>query len=123
MVMYLDSDSNKKGSPNETLPVNYSNFSRWVRVRIEENDIPEIARASWLWLNDNFHFEFNPEDHDEGEKTVFGETGTFSGSDIITMILSKDRAAVYICENLWTNLSVRPRRSHHHDLGRRTTLE
>lgn len=103
MVLYLDSDTNVKGSPNENFARELLElFSLGQGQNYTEQDVVEIARCfTGYSLTPNFAFEYRPELHDDGEKIVFGKTGNFTGDDIISMILAKRRAAVYICENLW----------------------
>jgi uncharacterized protein (DUF1800 family) len=110
MVLYLDSDSNVKGSPNENFARELVElFSLGEGRDYDEADIPEIARTfTGYGLTPNFAFRFNADDHDDGTKTIFGETGTFTGDDVIEMILSKRRCAEYIVENLWDEFIATP---------------
>ncbi len=44
---------------------------------------------------------FREKAHDEGDKTVFGKTGAFTGEDIIDALLDKKETAVYISRKIY----------------------
>ena len=104
MMIYLDASKNKKNNPNE-------NFAREIlelftlgegHVYTEE-DIRESARAYTGWRV-NFNsaaFEFKLRQHDNGIKTVLGESGNFDGIDVIEIILKQPRVGQFIAEKLW----------------------
>src|SRR5438309_1425190 len=79
MLLWLDSNSNVKGKPNE----NYARelmelFSLGVR-HYTEKDIREAARAFTGWRSDGVSFNFDPRFHDGGPKTFLGQTGAWDG--------------------------------------------
>lgn len=87
MLVWLDSNSNRKRHPNE-------NFAREVMElfslgvgNYSEHDIQEAARAFSGWHVRNDEFWFNAIQHDTGEKTVLGKRGTFDGGDVIELCL------------------------------------
>jgi uncharacterized protein (DUF1800 family) len=105
MILWLNNQQNKKDAPNE-------NFAREVMELFTlgegngytENDIKEAARAFTGWtVNMKGEYEFNPKQHDDGEKTVFGKSGNFNGEDIINSILEKHQAAEHICRKIYRN--------------------
>ncbi|PNY81311.1 DUF1800 domain-containing protein [Deinococcus koreensis] len=110
MLRYLDNDQNRKGKPNE-------NFSRELLElfttgigHYTEDDVREGARALSGWTftggrgNKNFlekqTFVFNPKQHDTGRKTYLGQTGTFSGEDVIRLASTHPQTAVFISRKL-----------------------
>ncbi len=122
MIIWLDNQDNHKGSINE----NYGRellelFSMGVG-NYTEDDIKECARAftgwtianrtymelrsqrdsDWPYGRISWHFEFNPEDHDDGEKTFLGETGRFNGEDIIDIICRQPATARFIARHLYS---------------------
>ncbi|MDA3960214.1 MAG: DUF1800 family protein [Planctomycetota bacterium] len=111
MILYLDSDSNVKGRPNENFARELLElFSLGEGQDYDEADIPEIARCfTGYGLDDHFNYRFKTSDHDDGEKTVFGQTGHFTGDDVIEMVLAKRRCAEYICEQLFDEFISGPR--------------
>ena len=121
MLMFLDNQDNHKGSINE----NYGReilelFSMGVGNYTEE-DIKECSRAFTGWTVENtdymtlkmrnntmrpygyvnWQFKFDPEDHDDGEKTFLGETGNFNGEDIIALICKNPATAGFVARHLY----------------------
>ncbi len=87
MLLWLDSNSNRKRHPNE-------NFAREVMElfslgvgNYSEHDIQEAARAFTGWHVRNGEFWFNTIQHDTAEKEVFGKRGTFDGGEIVELCL------------------------------------
>jgi uncharacterized protein (DUF1800 family) len=116
MVLYLDSDSNVKESPNENFARELMElFSLGEGRDYAEADIPEIARAFTGYnLTDTFTFAFRGDRHDYDPKTYFGQTWNFSNADessdrlsrlegdqVVDAILAKERCSIHICEKLW----------------------
>jgi Protein of unknown function (DUF1800) len=109
MLVFLDEIYNEKGNPNE----NYARemmelFSLGAdRGAYTEDDVREMARAltGWTaeWSEDvglnNFHFD--PERHDTGEKTVFGQTGNWNWEDAVRLCVSHPLHASYFVTRLW----------------------
>src|SRR5262249_31572549 len=80
MLVWLDSNRNVKGKPNE----NYARelmelFTLGVHGGYTEKDVKEAARAFTGWHTDGVGFAFNPAAHDDGPKTVLGQTGAWDG--------------------------------------------
>ena len=102
MIYFLDNCLSHKEAINE----NYGRellelFSMGVgmegQFNYTEDDVKECARAFTGWTIANnipgqpygrypSQFVFNPEDHDEGDKTFLGETGNFNGEDVVDII-------------------------------------
>lgn len=102
MIIFLNNQQNKKSHPNE-------NFAREVMELFTlgrdngytEEDIKEAARAFTGWAIDKkFKFRFNTRVHDEGQKTILGQTGNFQGEDVIRILLEQKQTARYVCEKL-----------------------
>ena len=122
MIMWLDNHDNHKGAINE----NYGRellelFSMGVG-NYTEQDIKECARAFTGWTigntkymemrarNDslwpygrlNWHFEYRPEDHDDGEITFLGQKGRFNGEDVVDIICQQPATARFISRHLYS---------------------
>jgi uncharacterized protein (DUF1800 family) len=120
MIIYLDNDYNRKDSINE----NYGRellelFSMGIGNYTEE-DIKECARAFTGWTLGNagymgvrarknsiwpygriaWHFDYQDNEHDEGEKIFLGETGKFNGKDIIDIICRQTATARFLSRHL-----------------------
>ena len=121
MVLWLDNHDNHKAAINE----NYGRellelFSMGVG-NYNEDDVKEVARAFTGWTignvaymerraqNDslwpygrlNLHFEYDSDDHDEGEKVILGEIGQFCGEDAIEIICRKPATAKFISRHMY----------------------
>ena len=121
MIVWLDNQDNHNGSINE----NYGRellelFSMGVG-NYSEDDIKECARAftGWTLFNTEYmemkalrdstlpygrvawHFEYKPEDHDDGEKTFLGESGNFNGEDIVDIICRQPATARFISRHMY----------------------
>ncbi len=112
MLVWLDNKDNVKGKPNE-------NFAREVMELFTmgegqgytEGDIRELARAltGWTMTPDytvdlTSEFVNNPKQHDDGEKTIFGQTGNFDGYSAIDVILKQEATPRFISGKLYRYL-------------------
>lgn len=122
MIFWLDNNGNHKEAVNE----NYGRellelFSMGVG-NYTEDDIRQASRAFTGWtVRDNpYHatkaeanspwpygdlapqFQFDPDDHDDEEKTFLGETGALNGGDIIDIICRQPATARFVSRHLYT---------------------
>ena len=122
MIIWLDNYDNHKGAINE----NYGRellelFSMGVG-NYSESDIKECARAFTGWtvanteymtkraMSDslwpygrlNLHFEYRPEDHDDGEVTFLGQKGNFNGEDVVEIICQQKATAKFISRQMYS---------------------
>jgi len=104
MLVWLDTRESKKDHPNE-------NFAREVMElftlgigNYTENDVQEGAKAftGYRIAPTDETFRYAPFQHDEGVKTFLGQTGPFTGDDIIDIILQQPSCAKFIAKKLWT---------------------
>ncbi|HLW67402.1 MAG TPA: DUF1800 domain-containing protein [Gemmataceae bacterium] len=103
MLIWLDSNQNVKSQPNE----NYGRemlelFSLGVG-NYTEADVRETARAFTGWNSDSHgdQFEFHPEQHDSGPKTVLGQKGNWDGDDLIRIVLEQPACALFLVRKLY----------------------
>ena len=121
MIIWLDNQQNHKGAINE----NYGRellelFSMGVG-NYTEDDVKECARAFTGWTIGNreymelrssrdsdwpygrisWHFEYRPEDHDDGEKEFLGQTGRFNGEDVVDIICRQPATARFISRHMY----------------------
>jgi uncharacterized protein (DUF1800 family) len=117
MVYFLDNCLSHKNAINE----NYGRellelFSMGVgmdgKFNYTEDDVKECARAFTGWTIANSipgqpygryssQFVYNPDDHDDGEKTFLGHTGNFNGEDIIEIICKQPATARFLSRHLY----------------------
>lgn len=102
MLLFLNSQQNKKRRPNENFAREVMELFTLGEGNYTESDVKEAARAFTGWqVNRKGKFELNERQHDFGSKTVFGKSGDFTGEDILNMILAKKECAVFICRKLY----------------------
>lgn len=109
MLRYLDNDKNAKGKPNE----NYARelmelFTIGVHAGYTEKDVQESARAFTGWTRavidkgrPELKFVFAAKNHDDGEKTVLGQTGNWDGHDIVRIVTDHPACARFMTAKLW----------------------
>ena len=110
MLQWLNGDENTKWAPNE----NYGRemmelFSLGAdRGAYTEDDIREQARALTGWRNDwsseegAYNFRFDPKRHDNGDKTVFGQTGNWGWEDACRLCVENPLHPSFFVDKLWS---------------------
>ena len=112
MLFWLDNNESHKDEPNE----NYGRellelFSMGVG-NYTEQDIKMVARAftGWTFIqpiptyphgNYPAQFVYREDDHDDSVKTFLGETGRWTGEDIVEIIVKQPATAGFICRHLY----------------------
>ena len=122
MIVWLDNCENHNGAINEnygrellelfSLGVgNYSEkdikeasraFTGWTIGNTEYMTLKSARDSIWPYGRLSFHFEFKPEDHDDGEKEFLGRKGRFNGEDIIDIICEQPATARFISRHLYS---------------------
>jgi uncharacterized protein (DUF1800 family) len=103
MLIYLDGAQNRKGMPNENFAREVMELFTLGEGNYSEQDIKEVARAftGWSIDQDAGEFRFRRAQHDDGEKTIFGNRGKFTGDDVVTLLLKHEKTAEFIVGKLW----------------------
>ena len=112
MIFWLDNNENHKDAPNEN----------WGRELLElfsmgvgnytEQDVYECSRAFTGWTIEPkiprlplgrfyWKFQYDAEDHDDGEKVFLGHRGRFNGEDIIDIVVRQPATARFIARHLY----------------------
>lgn len=108
MIVWLDNQQNKKGSPNENYAREIMELFTLGIGNYSEKDIKEAARAFTGWQTTPVGFYLNNRLHDNGLKTVFGVTGNLGGDDVIWLLVQKPATGkrlatklikFFVCEN------------------------
>lgn len=89
LLIWLDAPSNRKGHPNENLARELMELFTLGVGNYTETDVKEVARALTGWTVRRGRFEDRTDQHDEGEKTILGETSPFSGGRIADLLLKQ----------------------------------
>src|SRR6266849_6134139 len=95
MMIYLDTETNRKGKPNENYARELMELFTTGIGHYTEDDVRESARAFTGWT-----LNTSPKDrrnatassfvaryHDDGMKNFLGKTGNFTGDDIVEMLV------------------------------------
>lgn len=104
MFYYLDSNSNVAGRPNENYAREVMELFTLGEGKYSEQDIKEAARAFTGYKIDNSTGRAMPQEgvHDHGWKSIMGHKGTFTGDDVVIVLLkSEERVALYIAGKVY----------------------
>ncbi|MCC7477075.1 DUF1800 domain-containing protein [bacterium] len=114
MMRFLDTGENVKGSPNENFARELLELYTLGIGHYSEQDVKEAARAFTGWAVQPPDpaqtqsgrrplpgFRFRARRHDEGLKTVLGESGNFGGEDVISLLCRQPQCHRYIAGKLW----------------------
>jgi uncharacterized protein (DUF1800 family) len=97
MLVWLDNWLNRAGRPNENYARELMELYCLGIGYYTETDVREVARALTGWTLQNYRrednyngatFLDNPALHDNGSKTILGQTGNWDGYDAIQIILN-----------------------------------
>ncbi|MGH7737246.1 MAG: DUF1800 domain-containing protein [Candidatus Tyrphobacter sp.] len=95
MLLYLDNALNVATHPNENYARELMELFTLGVDQYTEDDVRESARAWTGWrvqrLTDRVFFQ--PRLHDDGSKTFLGNTGNWTGDDIVNIIFSQAQCA------------------------------
>ena len=112
MIFWLDNNGNHMGAINENWGRELLELFSMGVGNYSEDDIKEASRAFTGWTigpkiprnplgRFYWNFEYRPEDHDDGEKTFLGQTGTFDGDDIIDIVVKQPASARFLARHLY----------------------
>jgi uncharacterized protein (DUF1800 family) len=101
MLVWLDATTNHKAHPNE-------NFAREVMElfclgigNYSEHDVKEAARSFTGWELRQERFRFNRYQHDAGPKTLLGQTGAWTGDDVLRILLDQPATGRFLARKLF----------------------
>jgi uncharacterized protein (DUF1800 family) len=104
MLAYLDNNDSRKGQPNENLAREVMELFSLGVGNYSEDDIKEGARALTGYTFEFNTFQFRKNNHDNGKKSILGQSGTWDGDDFVKIILSKRACAQFITRRLYNFL-------------------
>ena len=125
MMIYLDLEESNKAKPNENYARELMELFTLGVGNYTEKDVKEVARALTGWtldapegsvkikrptaaeslqfrsiVRDGLVARFVPEQHDDGEKTVLGESGRFDTDEVLDCIVKHPACGRYLASRL-----------------------
>ena len=105
LLAWLDAPANRKGHPNENLARELMELFTLGVGHYAEADVKEAARALTGWTVADGAFREDSARHDDGEKSLFGRPGRWSGRDLFKILLDQpataDRLAWRLCRTFF----------------------
>jgi uncharacterized protein (DUF1800 family) len=109
MMVYLDTENNRKGKPNENYARELMELFTTGIGHYSEDDVRESARAFTGWTLQGgaqqrytTQSAFNPRYFDSGQKSFMGKTGNFTGDDVVEMLVPLRATAERLSTRLFT---------------------
>jgi uncharacterized protein (DUF1800 family) len=111
MLHWLNGDKNAKNAPNENYARELMELFALGADRAggyTETDVREQARALTGWRSTRvqgtreYTFEYVPNRHDSGVKTVFGKSGNFAWEDSVRLCLQHPNHPSFFVTKLWS---------------------
>jgi len=93
LLAWLDAPANRKGHPNENLARELMELFTLGIGHYTEPDVKDAARALTGWSVDEGRFRAFPARHDDGPKSILGRSGTWSGEDLVKILLDQPATA------------------------------
>lgn len=103
MLIWLDQAQSRKEHPNENFAREVMELFALGEGHYTEKDVTEAARAltGFSLSRETQEFMYRPYFHDNGTKTVLGQTGELDGYDVLKIIVAEAQAARFISWKLW----------------------
>ena len=102
MLNFLNNNQNRKDHPNENFAREVMELFTMGRGNYTEHDVKEAAKAFTGWgANAKGEFVFRRFQHDEGSKTVLGNTGNFDGDEVLEILLDQKQTAKFISQKIY----------------------
>jgi uncharacterized protein (DUF1800 family) len=103
MLQYLDGAGSRKGKPNENFAREVMELFTLGEGRYSQQDVSETARAytGWTLDPDTQGYVWRANLHDDGIKTVLGQSGPFDGDQVLDILLARPETATFVTTRLW----------------------
>ncbi len=107
MMIWLDSNQNKKGSPNENFARELMELFTIGIGSYTDADVREAARAFTGWRINRKTGEFSvlKGQHDAGQKTILGRVGAYGGEEVISLLANHPAATRFVASKLWSRFA------------------
>jgi hypothetical protein len=101
MMVWLDTNTSKKGMPNENYARELMELFSLGIGNYTEKDIREAARAFTGYEIKGTESIFNAAQHDATEKTVLGKSGKFKAEDVVDICLEQKSCPSFLAGKLF----------------------
>jgi uncharacterized protein (DUF1800 family) len=107
MLLWLDANQNRRQSPNENFARELFELFTLGIGNYTEDDVKNSARAftGWQYQRARDTFAVAPAFHDDGIKTVLGQTGAFGGEDVIRLATHHPAGPPFVVSKLWSHFA------------------
>jgi uncharacterized protein (DUF1800 family) len=103
MLVWLDAATSRKSRPNENYAREVMELFTLGRGHYTEVDVQEAARAFSGGFIQGEEYREIAAQHDDGEKTILGQTGRFRGDDVARILLDQPACAPFLCRKLYAH--------------------
>jgi uncharacterized protein (DUF1800 family) len=102
MLVFLDNAESVKDRPNENLARELMELHSLGVGNFSESDVKAAAHSlTGFGVNrDKWTFRYDAEQHDPGQKTYLGQTGPWSGDDVVRIICAQPACGLFIGRKL-----------------------
>ncbi len=122
MLVWLNGNENRRQAPNENYARELMELftlgaDRHVDFGVDaytEDDIRQAARGLTGWRSDwsselgNYNFRFDPNRHDNNNKTIFGRTGNWNWDQVPQLCLENPAHPSFFVKKLWSYFIPQP---------------
>jgi uncharacterized protein (DUF1800 family) len=100
LLVWLDAPANRKGHPNENLARELMELFSLGIGNYSEVDVKEAARALTGWTVADGKFREASDEHDAGEKVIFGRKRRWTGAELIDALVEMPATALRLARRL-----------------------
>ncbi len=101
MLVYLDSETNRKAHPNENFARELMELFCLGEGHYTEKDVQELSRTFTGWSIRSKAFRKNKYQQDRGAKTILGVSGAFDGEEAVDIVVDHPRCAAFLAGKLF----------------------
>jgi uncharacterized protein (DUF1800 family) len=104
MLRWLDGLGSTRVQPNENLAREFLELFALGEGNYSERDVRAVARALTGWRENDRQRkldDFDAYDHDDGQKTILGETGAWGGDDVVRIACRQPAAATHVARRIY----------------------
>jgi uncharacterized protein (DUF1800 family) len=100
MLIWLDNTQSSKKQPNENFARELMELFTLGIGNYSEDDVRAVARAFTGWKQREGEYFYDLKDHDDGSKTLFGQTWAWKGEEVIDLLARHPKTAERMAHKL-----------------------